>query len=114
MRASRATWDDAELGLLNYAMSLYAPRKVDYGAIAHLFKGRSVAEVRKRGIVLRDRARRLERAREAARWSKPAPDDEQSSLEATSRAALIPHDGKLHPELVWVPPEYSELETMQL
>jgi hypothetical protein len=53
--------------------------------------------------VLRDRERRRERWREL-----------QHSLELTDTANKPLHEdsGQLHPTLVWVPPEYHELETL--
>ena len=113
-RAGKDQWDAAELALLEHVLSLYGPRKVNYKEIAtRFFEHRSVAEVRKRCIVERDRARRLERWRETERWRKVRAEDTQALLEAAAVCtSMLPHDGKLHPEVVWVPSEFADLETL--
>ena len=115
-RAPKDKWDAEELDLLKHALSSYRPGRVNYAEItARYFAYRSTEEVRKRCVVLRDRARRLERWRELERWRKSREEDTQLLLEAAAVCtSMLPHDGKLHPELVWVPPEFAELESIQL
>jgi hypothetical protein len=113
-RAGNDHWDAVELALLEQALAQYEPRKVNYKEIAtRFFRHRSVVEVRKRCIVIRDRARRLERWREMERWRKLRAEDTQALLEAAAVCtSMLPHDGKLHPEVVWVPTEFADLETL--
>ena len=102
-RAPRAVWSERDTALLQYAVSCYERRKVDYAAVTRLFANRSVKDVKKRCAVLRDRERRRERWRELQGCSEPTePPSNQPPLE----------DGKLHPALVWVAPEWHELETL--
>jgi len=102
-RAPRAVWSDRDTELLQYAVSCYEPRKVNYVAVAKLFVDRNVKDVKKRCAVLRDRERRRERWRELQR---------SLDLADTASKPLHEDNGKLHPTLVWVPTEHYELETL--
>lgn len=104
-RASRSVWSEHDSALLQHAISLYEYRKTDYVAVARLFANRSLADVKKRCAVLRDRERRRQRWRELQdrvgkpeSASNPPPGD----------------DAQLHPALVWVPTEWHDLETITL
>ena len=102
-RAPKAVWSERDTALLQYAVSCYEHRKVNYAAVALLFVNRSVKDVKKRCAVLRDRERRRERWREL-----------QNGLETADTASKPLHEdnGQLHPTLVWVPPEFHELEEL--
>jgi hypothetical protein len=102
-RAPKAVWSDRDTALLQYAVSCYEQRKVNYAAVAKLFADRSVKDVKKRCAVLRDRERRRERWREL---------QAHMELTETANTPSPEDDGQLHPEVVWVPPEPHELETL--
>tara|TARA_B100000902_G_C27225211_1_gene871784 strand:- start:914 stop:1231 length:318 start_codon:yes stop_codon:yes gene_type:complete len=99
-RAPRAVWTEEEISLLQYAVSCYEWRKVNYHAIAQLFLNRNAQDVKKRCAVLRDRRRRRERWRALQGLEHPTDSDNESP----------PRDGELHPTLVWVPTQWHDLE----
>lgn len=110
MRAPRAVWNDRDIRILKWAMSFYERRHVDYTAIARLFTGRTAKDVKKRCAVLRDRERRLKHwcaCNGFAFESCDAPPTPQN-------VPVAPHDGRLHPTLVWKAAEWHDLETLKL
>ena len=102
-RAPKAVWSERDTALLQYAVSCYEYRKVDYAAVTRLFANRNVKDIKRRCAVLRDRERRRERWRELQGCAEPT--------EAPSKSLPL-EDGQLHPTLVWVAPEWYELETL--
>ena len=108
-RAPRAVWSEDDTELLKWAVSRYQHRHADYNAIARLFPGRTAMDIKRRCAVLRDRARRLERWREL--HDLPQPFDDPPSAD---RVLEIPCAFRLHPELVWVPAEWHDLEILKL
>lgn len=109
-RAPKAVWNDRDINILQWAVSFYERRHVDYATIARFFAGRTAKDVKKRCAVLRDRERRLKHWRAwngVAVASCDAPPTPQN-------VPVVPHDGRLHPTLVWQATEWHDLETLKL
>lgn len=114
MRAPKAVWSDRDTKILTWLVSFYERRHVDYTAIARVFAGRTAKDIRRRCAVLRDHKRRQERKLEH-RHACNAFDAGPCDLPlAEKNVSVPPHDGRLHPALVWKATEWHDLETLTL
>ena len=107
-RAPRSRWSEAELDVLRYLLLIYGHRELNYNRAARLFENRTPTDVKKRVICIRDLARRQERrALEAQAQEEPA-----SPTSVVDQ--LLPPEGQLHPDVVWVPTTAWDIGHMNL
>jgi len=97
-RARKAYWSEPELDILRYLMVIYGHRELNYERAARLFENRTPADVKKRCTCIRDLDRRKERRALEAQGGRDEPPSPTSVL-----AGGVPPEGRLHPEVVWVP-----------
>lgn len=113
-RAPKAVWSDRDTKILVWLVSFYKRRHVDYAAIARVFADRSAKDIRKRCAVLRDHERRQERELERRHACNEFDVEPCSPPFAHQNVSVEPHDGRLHPALVWKATEWHDLETLTL
>ena len=113
-RAPKAVWSDRDTNILAWLVSFYKRRHVDYTAIARVFANRTAKDIRKRCAVLRDHQRRQERHLELQHARNEFDMEPCDSPLAHQNASVGPHDGRLHPALVWKATEWHDLETLTL
>ncbi len=110
-RAPWSQWTEVELDVLRYLLHVYGHRRLNYTRVARLFENRTAAEVRYRATCMRDLARR--KARRAERRALLACAEEATSPTSVVDQ-LLPREGQLHPEVVWVPPTVEEIGQINL
>ena len=111
-RAPKSRWSEIELDVLKYLLLIYGYRNLNYRRAACLFENRTPAEVKRRAMCIRDLARRKERrALEAQAWDEDY-EDPQSPTSVIS--TLLPPEGQLHPEVVWVPATMEDIGRLNL
>lgn len=111
-RAPRSQWTETELDILRYLLDVYGERRLNYTRVASLFEPRTPAEVRHRATCIRDLARR--KKRRAERRALLAQAEEPASPTSVVVDQLLPREGQLHPEVVWVPPTVKEIGPINL
>ena len=130
MRARRSVWSTEEIALLKHVVSLYEYRRVNYVVVSQLFENRTVADIKKRCQVLRDRegrrarwrSQRAPRPRPRPRPPNPEPPNpeppnpEQPCPEPPPFEYVdeISYGEKLHPALVWRAPDWYDLDPPML
>jgi len=99
MRAPKSKWSGAELAVLRHLLQLYGFGAMDYANATCLFTDRTVDDIKKRCVCIRDQDRRKARTQEP-----------------TSPCSVVhlPYAGELHPSVVWVPPTGLEIGPMNL
>lgn len=110
-RSPRPHWGETELDVLRYLLQVYGHRRLNYTRVARLFENRSAAEVRHRATCMRDLARRKERRAERRALLAQA---EEPASPTSVVDQLLPREGQLHPEVVWVPPTVEEIGQINL
>lgn len=116
-RAPKSRWSETELDVLRYLLLIYGYREINYRRVACLFENRSPADVKRRAMCIRDLARRKERL---ALEAQAAEGDEElrSPTSPTSPTSvlttLLPPEGQLHPEVVWVPATMEDIGRVNL
>lgn len=124
-RAPKSFWSASELCVLRYLLLIYGHRNIDYRKAARLFENRTAAEIKKRCICIRDLDRRKTRQALEAQALKGRPGTESSasdtdadadvdSLDGGEATPLLPPEGQLHPEVVWVPTTAWDIGYMTL
>jgi hypothetical protein len=103
-RARKAYWSEPELDILRYLMVIYGHRELNYERAARLFENRTPADVKKRCTCIRDLDRRKERRALEAQGGRDEPPSPTSVL-----AGGFPPEGRLHPEVVWVPATMEDI-----
>ena len=98
-RAPKSKWSTSELAVLRHLLQLYGFGAMDYVNVTYLFTGRTVDDIKKRCVCIRDQDRRKARAQEP-----------------TSPCSVVhlPYAGELHPSVVWVPSTGLEIGPMNL
>ena len=116
MRARRSVWSTEEIALLKHVVSLYEYRRVNYVVVSQLFENRTVADIKKRCQVLRDREGRRARWR-SQRAPRPRPRPEPPCPEQPcpepppfEYVDEISYGEKLHPALVWRASDWYDLD----
>jgi len=114
MRRRRSVWSTAELDVLKYLLLIYGYRGLNYKRVARLFENRTPAEIKKRCNCIRDLERRREkRARESyATIDNDNGDGYDTDNDDATR--LLPSEGQLHPDVVWVPTTAWDIGHMNL
>lgn len=111
-RAPKSRWSEIELDVLRYLLLIYGYRNLNYRRAACLFENRTPAEVKRRAMCIRDLARRKERrALEAQAWDE---DEEDPQSPTSVISTLLPPEGQLHPEVVWVPATMEDIGRLNL
>ena len=114
-RAPKSRWSEVELDVLRYLLLIYGYRNLNYRRAASLFENRTPADVKRRAMCIRDLARRKERRALEARAGEEDDEDPQSPTSPTSvLATLLPPEGQLHPEVVWVPATMEDIGRLNL
>jgi hypothetical protein len=105
-RAPKSRWSAQELDVLKYLLVIYGYRELNYKRAARLFENRTAAEIKKRCVCIRDFERRKQR-----RALEQQVQNEEVWLQSLATTAtttadakqLLPPEGRLHPDVVWVP-----------
>ena len=114
MRRRRSVWSTAELDVLKYLLLIYGYRRLNYKRVARLFENRTPDEIKKRCNCIRDLARRKEKR---ARESHATIDNDNCDgydADNDDGARLLPYEGQLHPDVVWVPTTARDIGHMTL
>ncbi len=115
MRRRRSVWSTAELDVLKYLLLIYGYRGLNYKRVAGLFENRTPSEVKKRCNCIRDFQRRKEkRAHESRATIDYDKDSDGSDADNNDGAGLLPYEGQLHPDVVWVPTTAWDIGHMTL
>ena len=110
-RAPRPHWSATELDVLRHLLHVYGHRRLNYTRVARLFENHTPAEVKHRATCMRDLARRKKRRAERHALLARA-EDPASPTSVVDQ--LLPLEGQLHPEVVWVPPTVEEIGQVNL
>ena len=111
-RAPKSRWSEAELDVLRYLLLIYGPRGLNYKRVACLFENRTPKEVKQRCICIRDLERR--KRRRALEAQAGEVDDEEPQSPTSVMYTLLPPEGQLHPEVVWVPTRMEDIGRLNL
>jgi len=116
MRRRRSVWSAAELDVLKYLLLIYGYRGLNYKRVARLFENRTPDEIKKRCNCIRDLERRKEkRARESHATVDTANDNGDGyDADNDDGTRLLPSEGQLHPDVVWVPTTAWDIGHMTL
>ena len=110
-RAPKSRWSEAELDVLRYLLLIHGTREINYSRVASLFGNRTPKEVKQRCFCIRDFERRKRRrALEAQAQEK----DEEPQSPTSVLSTLLPPEGQLHPEVVWVPTKMEDIGRLNL
>lgn len=112
-RAPKSQWSEAELDVLRYLLLIYGYRGLNYRRMARLFENRTPADVKRRVMCIRDLARRKER-RALAVLRKEHDAHEEPQSPTSVLFTLLPPEGRLHPEVVWVPATMEDIGRLNL
>jgi len=115
-RAPKSQWSRAELDVLRYLLLIYGHRELDYRRAASLFVNRTPADVKKRCICIRDLDRRRERRALEAQEEYGEEEEEADAPHSPTSvlSQLLPPEGQLHPEVVWVPTRMEDIGRLNL
>lgn len=121
-RAPKSRWSEFELDTLRYLLLIHGHRELDYSRAACLFENRTPEDVKKRCICIRDLDRRRERRAleaqgeeeqdEGKQQLQPPPQEPQSPTSVLEQ--LLPREGQLHPDVVWVPTRIEDIGRLNL
>lgn len=111
-RAPKSRWSEIELDVLRYLLLIYGYSGLNYRRAACLFENRTPADIKRRAMCIRDLARRKERRALEAHAGEEDDEDPQSPTSVIS--TLLPPEGQLHPEVVWVPSTMEDIGRLNL
>ena len=112
-RAPKSRWSEAELDVLRYLLLIYGHRELNYNRAARLFENRTPKDIKKRAICIRDLARRQERRALEAQAGEEEEEEEPQSPTSVLYT-LLPPEGQLHPEVVWVATRMEDIGRLNL
>ena len=115
MRRRRSVWSPAELDVLKYLLLIYGYRGLNYKRVARLFENRTPSEIKKRCNCIRDLERRKQkRARESRATTTGNDSGDGYDDDNDDAIRLLPSEGQLHPDVVWVPTTPWDIGHMNL
>lgn len=114
MRRRRSVWSTAELDVLKLFLLIYGHRGINYKRVAQLFDNRTPAEIKKRCNCIRDFERRKEKRALESRATVENENSDNSDAHNNDGTRLLPSEGQLHPDVVWVPTTAWDIGHMTL